>query len=148
MLHPIALKVLVHLVCWNKLQTYYPKSMSKVLHMEVDEIELGIQSLLDHKLLTVSNVDGKWQIAVNSDEVMRYVKVPMEKVCEHDGFKLPNAVTWTMDKPNGKFEDIEGLSVDEINRLILRLKASLHEREEIKKRVVYANARASDDLPY
>lgn len=154
-LHPLALKVLFYIVSWNKPQKYYPKNIAKVLHIDVSELDLAIQSLLDHKLLSVTNVDGKFVLEIEKEELDKYVKIPMERVLEHEGYPLPKEITWNKaEEMPKKLDDIEGLSPQEISQLILRLQASLNEKEQVKRRVVTVGSTSSkgeiieDDLPF
>ena len=146
-LHPLPLKVLLYIVSWNKEQKYYPKSMAKVLHIDVSELDLVIQSLVDHKLLSVTNVDGKFVLDIEKDEIAKYVKIPMERVMEHEGYSLPKEITWNKGESMPKrLNDIEGLSPSEITQLILRLQASLNEKEQVKRKVVTVGSSSDGEI--
>lgn len=150
-LHPLAFKVLFYINSWNKPQKYYPKNLAKVLHIDVSELDIAIQSLVDHKLLSVSNVDGKFVLEVEKEELEKYVKIPMERVLEHEGYPLPTEITWNkVQSMPKKIDDLEGLSPKEISQLILRLQATLNEKKQIKE-VVTVSSSSNDDtdgLPF
>ena len=143
-LHPLPLKVLFYIVSWNKPQKYYPKNMAKVLHIDVSELDLAIQSLVDHKLLSVTNIDGKFVLEVEKQEIDKYVKIPMERVLEHNGYPLPKEITWN--KAESTKSDVDDMSEDEMKRMLLMIQARLNEREEAKKRIV--NYHEPTELPF
>lgn len=153
-LHPLAFKTLFYLNSWNKPQKYYPKNLAKVLHIDVSELDLAIQSLVDHKLLSVSNVDGKFVLEIEKKELEKYVKIPMERVLEHEGYSLPTDITWNkLEAMPKKIDDLEGLSPKEISQLILRLQATLNEKNETSRKIVTVSSSSSnddvvDDLPF
>ena len=150
-LHPLAFKTLFYINSWNKPQKYYPKNLSKVLHIDVSELDSAIQSLVDHKLLDVSNVDGKFVLEVEKEELEKYVKIPMERVLTHQGYSLPTEITWNkLEVMPKKIDDLEGLSPKEISQLIMRLQATLNEKKQVKE-LVTSSSSSNDDadgLPF
>ena len=150
MLEPTVLKVLFYIVCWSATRPqfkYYPKQMSKMLHMDVEIIELAIQTLIDRKLLTASKEEGSWVLEIVKEEIDKYIKVPLEKVHDSDVFPMAKEVTWNVEKThqNGLKCEIDDLSEKDIKAMILRLQASLQEKQEMKKKVVTME---KDDLPW
>ena len=118
--------------------------MAKVLHIDVSELDLAIQSLVDHKLLSVTNIDGKFVLEVEKQEIDKYVKIPMERVLEHNGYPLPKEITWN--KAESTKSDVDDMSEDEMKRMLLMIQARLNEREEAKKRIV--NYHEPTELPF
>ena len=148
-LHPLPLKVLFYIVSWNKPQKYYPKNMAKVLHIDVSELDLAIQSLVDHNLLSVTNIDGKFVLEVEKQEIDKYVKIPMERVLEHNGYPLPKEITWN--KAESTKSDVDDMSEDEMKRMLLMIQARLNEKEQLKKKVVSVSSSKDDivdNLPF
>lgn len=148
-LHPLPLKVLFYIVSWNKPQKYYPKNMAKVLHIDVSELDLAIQSLVDHNLLSVTNIDGKFVLEVEKQEIDKYVKIPMERVLTHQGYSLPTEITWN--KAESTKSDVDDMSEDEMKRMLLMIQARLNEKEQLKKKVVSVSSSKDDivdDLPF
>lgn len=148
-LHPLPLKVLFYIVSWNKPQKYYPKNMAKVLHIDVSELDLAIQSLVDHNLLSVTNIDGKFVLEVEKQEIDKYVKIPMERVLEHNGYPLPKEITWN--KAESTKSDVDDMSEDEMKRMLLMIQARLNEKESLKKKVVSVSSSKDDivdNLPF
>lgn len=128
--------------------------MSKMLHLTVQEVELAIETLIQRKLLSATNVDGNWVLEVEREQVEKYLNVPLQKVHDSEVFPMATEVTWNQtdvkEMPK-KFDDIEGLSPNEINTLILRLQASLNEKQQLKRKVVCVtpnNDDVVDDLPF
>lgn len=144
MLPPIALKVLNYLINWqSQIQIkYYEAQFSKMLHMDKSEIETAIQTLIDLKLITCSQIDQKWVIELENEQIQKYFKVPMQKVGEHEGFKLSKEITWN--KVESSIDDDE-MTEQQIQSMILRLQAQLNEKRQVKKMI---KNDAVDDLPF
>ena len=144
MLPPIALKVLNYLINWqSQVQIkYYEAQFSKMLHMDKSEIETAIQTLIDLKLITCSQIDQKWVIELENEQIQKYFKVPMQKVGEHEGFKLSKEITWN--KVESSIDDDE-MTEQQIQSMILRLQAQLNEKRQVKKMI---KNDVVDDLPF
>ena len=142
MLPPIALKVLNYLINWqSQVQIkYYEAQFSKMLHMDKSEIEKAIQTLLDLKLITCSMIDQKWVIELENEQIQKYFKVPMQKVAEHEGFKLSTDITW-----NKVESSSDEMTEQQIQSMILRLQAQLNEKRQVKKMI---KNDVVDDLPF
>ena len=144
MLPPTALKVLNYLINWqSQIQIkYYEAQFSKMLHMDKSEIETAIQTLIDLKLITCSQIDQKWVIELENEQIQKYFKVPMQKVGEHEGFKLSKEITWN--KVESSIDDDE-MTEQQIQSMILRLQAQLNEKRQVKKMI---KNDVVDDLPF
>ena len=144
LLPPVACKVMYYLLNWggNKVR-YYPRQFSKFMHLSVEEIELGIQTLVDNRLIIVSEVDNGWVFEANNDIVQKYFHVPMQTIHDHEGFKMAEEVTWNIDKKTREFYDRVGvMSNEELQKVINRLEETLLGR--LESSCVQADAK----LPY
>ena len=145
MLPPLALKVLGYLVNWQKYDSikYFSKQMTSFMHITEKELEIAIQTLLDNKLITITKEEEQYVIYLDKKVIMSYINVPMEKVKEHLGFKLSETVTW---KEKQQDSSIEDMSEADLKRLLLRIEASLAERQEVKK--ITKTMEEADALPF
>ena len=158
MLPPLALKILSYLLNWQKIDVvkYYENQMCKYLHLSKEELQLGIQTLLDNNLIDVSRSDNQWCIQVNKKTVNSYFSVKMDKVAEHEGFQLSKEITWNKEetaKNNTSTPDfIESMSEQQLKKLLLRIEASLSERKQVDDIVVGSTRKESKydvtDLPF
>lgn len=139
LLHPTVLKVYLYLLSWQKLNTKaYVKPLSKVLKLSEKKVEISIQTLIDNKLIQVNG----YEIILNREEALKYFEIPFTKVNEMDLLPISTEVTWTK---KSDFNSIEDLSESQIKTLILRLQASLNEKEQLKKLIKTAEP---TDLPF
>ena len=145
MLPPLALKVLGYLINWQKYESikYFSKQMTSFMHITEEELEIAIQTLLDNKLITITKEEEQYVIYLDKKVIMSYINVPMEKVKEHLGFKLSETVTW---KEKQQDSSIEDMSEADLKRLLLRIEASLAERQEVKK--ITKTMEEADALPF
>lgn len=141
MLPPMALKVMAYLINWQSQEwtKYFPKQWVKFLKMSEDEINVSIQTLIDNKLVNVQHDGDNWMLQVNKPQVRKYMEVPLQKVHDHEGFTMATFVNWNKTKVVEKKQDIEDMSKEQIEALILRLQASLNEKKEIEKLVKFAS---------
>lgn len=142
MLPPTACKLMIWILGWQNAEAikYYETQWSKVLHMSVDEIEIALQLLIDKNLIEISDNT----VTIKKDYVAKYVEVPLKRVQETKAFELPSVATWKHSKQSKT--DIEDMSAEDIKRMILRLQASLNEKEQVKK--IVTNNADEDDLPW
>lgn len=149
-LHPIALKVLLYCTLWQnspKGLILYIHSFSKTLKLTEQEVRMAIQTLLDLKLIDLTNIDNKWRIELNHSQFKKYLKLPLEKAIEHEGFPLSTEVTFDKEEKQPS-TDISDMSDKDIKTLLLRLQAQLKEREETRKTLVVSVPKEVDDLPW
>ena len=153
MLHPTALKTLFYLISWQSQEQikYYQKQFAKTMHLDQAEIEQAIQLLIDKELISASMIDNNWVFTLEKKKIQSYFNVPMNKVVEHEGFKLPPQITWNKEEKK-QSNGINDMSDDEMKRMILMLQARLNEKEQVKKVVVSASKNETedviDDLPF
>lgn len=155
MLPPQACKVFQYILGWqgSEIIKYYPKQYAKMLHMDELEVELAIQTLVDNKLLDVGIIDQTFILEINKDVVRKYFNVPLQKVHDHEGFKMSTKVTWNVpeqEKSKPKVADIDDMDESQIQAMILRLQASLNEKQQMKKLVKMAEEPcvSVSDLPF
>ena len=150
-LPPTALKVLNWLIAWqsNPQQKLYVKQYAKNLKMSVEDVELAIQTLADVNLVDISRVDQTWIANLNKEQIKKYYKLDLKKVIDSDGIKLADRVTWDeveteKSKPSMDFED---MSEQQLQQLLLRIEASLSEKQQVKK-LIKNNVEFNDGLPF
>ena len=148
MLPPTALKTLFYLISWQSQEQikYYQKQFAKTMHLDQAEIDQAIQLLIDKELISASRIDNNWVFTLEKKKIQSYFNVPMNKVAEHSGFKLPSEITWN--KEEQKSGDINDMSDDEMKRMILMLQARLNEKQQVKEKVVSMSNNDSDSLPF
>ena len=147
MLPPTALKTLFYLISWQSQEQikYFDKQFSKAMHLDKAEIEQALQLLIDKELINARKIDTYWVFELEKKKIQSYFNVPMQKVYDHEGFKLPPQITWNKEKttPTDSFSSI---SDEQLEKMVQELQ---RRREEKKKgcQVVYAND-VVDDLPW
>lgn len=153
MLPPTVLKTLFYLISWQSQEQikYYQKQFAKTMHLDQAEIDQAIQLLIDKELISASRIDNNWVFALEKKKIQSYFNVPMSKVIEHEGFKLPPQITWNKEEKK-QSNGINDMSDDEMKRMIIMLQARLNEKEQAKKVVVSASRNETedvvDDLPF
>ena len=153
MLPPTALKTFFYLISWQSQEQikYYQKQFAKTMHLDQAEIDQAIQLLIDKELISASRIDNNWVFTLEKKKIQSYFNVPINKVVEHDGFKLPPQITWNKEEKK-QSNGINNMSDDEMKRMILMLQARLNEKEQVKKVVVSASKNETedviDDLPF
>lgn len=111
----------------------YEHRFAKMLKMSDDEIKIAVQTLIDLKLISLTNVDGKFKINFNKEQFDKYFNLDMQKVLEHQGHKLATNVTYYKQSETQKQKDISSMSDSELRTLLLRVQASLNEREQLRE---------------
>ena len=146
-LPPMARKTLMYICNWQNSPNgimLYEHRFAKTLKMTEQEVRLCIQTLINLKLIDLTRIDGKWRIEINVDEFGKYLKIPMERVIEHEGYKMADKVEYEAVEEN-KPSSIEDMSDDELKKLLLRIEASLSERQQVKELV---KTNVPSDLPF
>lgn len=128
---------------------YYSRQFSKATKLTEDEVERCIQSLIDYKLVDVTNTEQGFLFMPNIDQAKKYFEVPMGKVLESDGIKMAETATWnqTLAVQKSKIED---MNAEQIQAMIYRLQASLQEKKQMEKfvKVTPTPTEKFDDLPF
>ena len=127
----------------------YVHQMSKFLHMDEEVIELCIQTLEDVHLIDIKRVDQTWIANLNGEQIQKYFNIPMEKIKDGNGIQMASNVTWNQEvkEESEQLNDIRNMSEQDLKRLLLRIEASLSEKQQMKKCVVTAEPKV-DDLPF
>lgn len=143
------LKTYLWITTWGWNVRYYSKQFSKAIGLPEDEVERCIQSLIDYKLVDVTNTEQGFVLNPNADGANKYFEMLLGQVLEGDKIKMAETATWSKTTPIQK-PKIEDLDADQIKALIIRLKASLKEKEQMKKfvKVTPSPAEKFDDLPF
>ena len=150
-LEPRVLKTYLWICSWMSQGgvRYYSRQFSKATKLTEDEVERCIQTLIDYKLVDVTNTDQGFLFTPNVDQAKKYFEVPIGKVLESDGIKMAEKATWdkTTTVQKSKIEDMDA---EQIQAMIYRLQASLQEKEQMKKfvKVTPSPTEKFDDLPF
>ena len=151
-LEPRVLKTYLWICSWMAQGgvRYYSRQFAKATKLTEDEVERCIQALINYKLVDVTNTDQGFVLMPNVDQAKKYFEVPMGKVLESDGIKMAENATWNNESAVVQKSKIEDMNAEQIQALIVRLQASLQEKELMKKFVKVASAPSEkfDDLPF
>jgi hypothetical protein len=140
LLHPKVLKVYQYLLGWqNSKPKVYQKQLSKVLKLSEKDIEISIQTLIDNKLIQVNDFE------VSFNDISKYSEIPIQKVSDMEQLPVSTEITWNKETKSS-MESIDDLTEDQMKLLILRLQASLNEKEQVKKHI--KNHQEPTDLPF
>lgn len=139
------LKVLLWICGWGSSVKYYAKQFAKACKMEEEEVELQIQTLINANLVDVSKVDNVWIISPNGKTFQKYYEIPLSKVLEGNGIPVAKEISWSCESPK---QDVADMTEQQIRTMILRLQASLNEKQQMKKVVVSPEPNEIDDLPF
>lgn len=140
LLHPKVLKVYQYLLGWqNSKPKVYQKQLSKVLKLSEKDIEISIQTLIDNKLIQVNDFE------VSFNDISKYSEIPIQKVSDMEQLPVSTEITWNKETKSS-MESIDDLTEDQMKLLILRLQASLNEKEQVKKLI--KNHQEPTDLPF
>lgn len=128
----------------------YVNQMSKFLHLTEEEVELGIETLEAIKIIDIKKVDQTYIANLNAEQVDKYFKIPISKIGEGKGIPMATEVTWkTEDEPKKKSSnDIDDMSEQDLKKLLLRIEASLAEKQQVKKIVASQDNDEINDLPF
>lgn len=153
MLPPMALKVMLYLLNWQKFDNikYYPNQMTKLMHISQEDLDLAIQTLEDNKLIDTQIIDQTWLLSINKEVVKKYFNVTMQQIYDHQGLKMATKVTWNKveKKEEPKSASYEDLTESQIDKLIQRLQVIKNEKEQTKKVVVsMTKNNDADSLPF
>ena len=145
MLPPLALKVMGYLLNWQKYDIikYFPKQMCGFMHITENELELALQTLEDNKLICISKIDGQYAIQLEKKMIMSYINVPMQKVHDHEGFKLATEVTWNAEDKSEEL-NMASISDEQLERMIKEFQRRKSEKKGCQ--VIYPSGLSQDDL--
>lgn len=129
---------------------YYSRQFAKATKLTEDEVERCIQTLIDYKLVDVTNTDQGFLFTQNVDQAKKYFEVPMGKVLESEGIKMAEKATWNKESAVVQKSKIEDMNAEQIQAMIYRLQASLNEKKQMEKfvKVTPSPTEKFDDLPF
>lgn len=122
MLPPTALKTLFYLISWQSQEQikYYQKQFAKTMHLDQAEIDQAIQLLIDKELISASRIDNNWVFVLEKKKIQSYFNVPISKVVEHEGFKLPPQITWNKEETT-QTDSFSSISDEQLEKMIKEL---------------------------
>lgn len=127
----------------------YEHRFARMLKLTDEEVKLAIQTLINLKLIDLTSIDGKFRIEFNKEMFDKYFKLEMQKVLDHDGFQMATEITYDKESNTpAKQKDISDMSDSELKTLLLRVQASINEREQLKQKVVNLQSNNDDGLPW
>lgn len=150
LLHPIPLKILLYMVNMQGLGSFkiYASALSGILKMKEEHLKIGIQTLIDNNLISISkNDEGHFVATLNKDSFKKFFEIPVGELKNKELLPVSKDVTWDkiqVTKPSTKNDD---MSTAEIKRMLLMLQAQLKEREQVEKMVKTSDTQC-DDLPF
>ena len=129
---------------------YYSRQFAKATKLTEDEVERCIQTLIDYKLVNVTNTEQGFLLTPNVEQAKKYFEVPMGKVLESEGIKMAETATWNKESAVGQKSKIEDMNAEQIQAMIYRLQASLEEKRQMEKfvKVTSTPTEKFDDLPF
>lgn len=141
------LKLFIYICNWQSqgAMKYYSNTLCKAMKTSEDELELSIQTLADAKLINISRVDQTWLIEPNGEQCAKYFNIPIKDVIDGKGIQRAKNVTWNAQEVK-KSDSIDDMDEEQIQRMILRLQASLNEKKQVKEMI--KGSVPCDDLPF
>jgi hypothetical protein len=143
MLRPLPLKVCAYIMNWqNKPELkYYPKQMTKLLHLTEQEVEVAIQTLITHKLLTVRKDGDTWILKLNKEVIKKYYDINLQVVHDHDVLPLDTDVKWNKEETSGfKEGQIDGMTGEQMEAMIKELQVRLEQHKQVQQMIKTASA--------
>lgn len=152
-LPPTVLKTYMYLLGWQSQGTIklYVRQIAKATKLNETEVELALQTLEDVHLIDISKVDQTYCATLNAEQAQKYFNIPMSKIMDSEGIKVSESIRWN--KEENKASQASGIDVSELSetdlkRLLLRIEASLSERQQMRKAVVTPEPKVDDGLPW
>lgn len=143
-----SLKLFIYICNWQTqgAMKYYPNTLAKAMKCDEDELELTVQTLADAKLINISKIDQTFMIEPNAEQCQKYFNIPIKDVIDGKGIRRATHVTWNCNE--SPKSDVEDMSEEEIQKMIMRLQVSLNEKKQMKKLVQTCEPNYEDDLPF
>lgn len=141
-----SLKLFIYICNWQTqgAMKYYPNTLCKAMKTSEDELELSIQTLADAKLVNIARIDQTWMIEANGEQCAKYFNIPIKDVIDGKGIQRAKHVTWNVQET--KNDSVDDMDEEQIQKMILRLQASLNEKKQIKQMI--KGSTQCDDLPF
>ena len=148
LLHPIPLKILLYMVNMQGLGSFkiYASALSGILKMKEEHLKIGIQTLIDNNLISISkNEEGHFVAKLNKETFQKFFEIPVGELKNKELLPVSKDVTWDKIQPTKPSRN-DDMSTAEIKRMLLMLQAQLKEREQVEK-MVKVNDEPTD-LPF
>ena len=148
LLHPIPLKILLYMVNMQGLGSFkiYASALSGILKMKEEHLKIGIQTLIDNNLISISkNEEGHFVAKLNRETFQKFFEIPVGELKNKELLPVSKDVTWDKIQPTKPSRN-DDMSTAEIKRMLLMLQAQLKEREQVEK-MVKVNDEPTD-LPF
>jgi hypothetical protein len=84
-------------------------------------------------------------IEPNGEQCAKYFNIPIKDVIDGKGIQRAKNVTWNAQEVK-KSDSIDDMDEEQIQRMILRLQASLNEKKQVKEMI--KGSVPCDDLPF
>ena len=142
------------ILTWGGSVRYFSKQFMKATGLTEDSVERCIQTLVDLKLVTVTNTEQGFMLTPNAEEHQKYFKMSLGQMLGSGKIKMADEATWNKTTPiqKSKMEDmeIENMDDDQLEAMMIRLQASINERKQMKKvvKVTPTPTEKFDDLPF
>ena len=151
-LNPIALKTLLYITLWQnspKGLLLYVHSFSRALKMDEELVRRAIQTLINARLIRLEKDGDKTRIELIPETFDKAIQIPLERIYEKGEVPLAEDVTYDKQVETQKQKDISSMSDSELRTLLLRVQASLNEREQLRE-IVKTNELPNDcdSLPF
>ena len=137
MLHPIPLKILLYMVNMQGIGAFkiYTSALSGILKMKEEHLKIGIQTLIDNNLISISkNDEGHFVATLNKETFQKFFEIPVGELKNKELLPVSKEVTWNKIQPTKPSRN-DDMSTAEIKRMLLMLQAQLKEREQVEKMV-------------
>ena len=137
LLHPIPLKILLYMVNMQGIGAFkiYTSALSGILKMKEEHLKIGIQTLIDNNLISISkNDEGHFVTKLNKSTFQKFFEIPVGELKNKELLPVAKDVTWDKIQPS-KPSTNDDMSTAEIKRMLLMLQAQLKEREQVEKMV-------------
>ena len=128
---------------------YFSRQFMKATGLSEERVEQCIQALVDSRLITVTNTEEGFLLTPNAEEHQKYFKMPLAQILDGDKITMARKVTWTQ-TPAVQKKKFEDMDAEQIQALIVRLQASLQEKQQMEKfvKVTSSPTEKFDDLPF
>lgn len=130
---------------WKDGLKYFSTGICKALKTTEEELELSIQTLVNAKLVNITNEADVTVIRPNGEQCQKYFAIPIKDVIDGNGIPRATEVTWKTKQTSSS-----NMTKEQLQQAILMLQAQLKEKEEVEKLVkaVRPEAVKCDDLPF
>ena len=103
------LKTYLWIIIWGGSVRYFSRNFSKAIGLSENRVERCIQTLIDYKLVDVTNTDQGLLLTPNAEEHRKYSEIPLGQMIGCNKIKMANEATWNKITPvqKPKIEDSE-----------------------------------------